>query len=248
MATVDAVRKAVGDERPAPAETVEVPEPPAEPLREARLAGELVVVGLESCRRRTIRLPSLAPGGNEPGCALDHSSPRPDGASHVGRAELERAARRHPNVPDDAGVDVSVEDLVWLGRTRAVARLDVVVRGRLRRLGPQPLVAFFESGRVVHTTSLFRTAGARLIASPRNRYVAFVPGIVLRRDGSEATLPPHLVHAHALAWSPDGRWLALALRAAVVFVDVESLERYDRTGGGIRTVTAPLFARDLLWR
>jgi hypothetical protein len=248
-ATVDAVRKAAADDprEPPPPETTETTPTPDEQLR-ARVAGELVVVGADTCRVRTFRLPGLMPGRDEPGCGIDHSSPRPDGAAHVGRAELERAALRHPNVPGDAEVDVSVEDLVWLGRTRAVARLDVTPRGRLARLGPQPVIAVFESGRVVHTTSLFRTAGARLIASPTRRYVAFAPGIVLRRDGSEATVPPHLVHAHAVAWSPDGRWLALAQRAVVVLVDVESLERYDREGGSVRTVTLPLFARDLAWR
>lgn len=167
----------------------------------------------------------------------------------IGTAAVRLAGSRHPNVPDTpAELDVEIADVAWLTPTRSVLRLDVRMRGRLERLGPQPVIAFFESGRLLHTSSFFRDDRARLRVGPDGAHVALAPGIVLRRDGSEASLPAHLVRAHAVAWSPDGRWLALAQRGNVVLVEVASLERHDRTGGGLRTIDVPLAVRDLLWR
>lgn len=304
LAAADAVRKSTEDEPPRD----EPPAAVAERLAAAGVSGELVLVGDESCRRRTIALPTLAPAGNEPGCGLVHTvSPdgrysaecgytaasirdrrtertlyqlgacpvawRPDGVLTgavgtrilrfgapcpdraacaqplIAAEELEVAARQHPNVPaPPVQLDVvSVDDLVWLTPTRAVLRLGVRVRGRLERLGSEPVVAFFESGRLVHTSSFFRDDTARLRPSPSGRYVALAPGIVLRRDGSEVSLPAHLVQARAVAWSPDERWLALAQRGNVVLVDVASLERYDAGGGSLRTLALPLVVRDLVW-
>jgi hypothetical protein len=278
-------------------------------LRDAGVAGELVFVAGESCRRRTIALPTLAPAGNEPGCSLAHTvSPdgrlsaecgytvasiferrtertlyqvaacpvawRPDGVLTgavgtrvlrfgapcpdraacaqplIGANELELAARQHSSVPSPpVQLDVeSIDDLVWLTPTRAVLRLSVRPRGRLERLPARPLIGFFESGRLLHTTSFFRDDTARLRASPDGAYVALAPGIVLRRDGSAASLPPQLVAAHAVAWSPDGRWLALAQRGNVLLVETASLERHDRTASSLRTLELPLVVRDLLWR
>ncbi|MBA3348077.1 MAG: hypothetical protein H0T13_05905 [Actinobacteria bacterium] len=303
---MDAIRKPVRAE-PGERGSVAATEDAVDRLRSAGVTGELVYVGEESCRRRAIALPTLAPAGNEPGCSLQHTvSPdgrlsaecgytvasiferrtertlyqvaacpvawRPDGVLTgavgakllrfaapcperaacaqplIDAAELELAGRRHPNVPDAAEVDVEIADVVWLTSTRAVLRLGVVVRGRLERLGPQPVIAFFESARLVHTAAFFHDDTAQLRPSPSGAYVALAPGLVLRRDGSEASLPPQLVRAHAVAWSPDERWLALAQRGNVVLVEMESLERYDRTGGDLRTIAVPVTVRDLLWR
>ncbi len=241
VAAVDAVRKALEDDprgAEPPAETAAIDE-----VGVLEPAGELVLLANGSCR--TVRLPVSVTEPAGQGCEIDASSPRPDGASLISRDAIERAARRHLNAPDPpAELEVDVADVAWLSRTRAVLRLEVETGGRG---GRQPLVAFFESGRLVQTASFLHRVGP-LRMSPGGGYVALPPGIVLRRDGSQATLPPQLVHAHAVAWSPDGRWLALAQRAVVVLVDVESLERYDRTGGGFRSVTLQLFARDLAWR
>ena len=75
-----------------------------------------------------------------------------------------------------------------------------------------------------------------------------MPDVILRGDGSQISLPQHLRDARDLAWSPDERFLALATRFAIVVLDVESLERYDRTGGGLRSVTIPEQATRLDWR
>jgi hypothetical protein len=62
------------------------------------------------------------------------------------------------------------------------------------------------------------------------------------------TLPQHLRDVRDFAWSPDERLLALATRFAIVVVTVASLERYDATGGGLRSVTIPQPAARLAWR
>jgi hypothetical protein len=45
---------------------------------------------------------------------------------------------------------------------------------------------------------------------------------------------------HALDWSPDGRWLAVATRASVYLLDV--------TDPGHRSIRISLVARDLAFR
>jgi hypothetical protein len=62
------------------------------------------------------------------------------------------------------------------------------------------------------------------------------------------TLPEHLRDVRDFAWSPNERLLALATRFAVEVVDVTTLERYDRTGSGLRSVTLPQAAVRLAWR
>ena len=72
--------------------------------------------------------------------------------------------------------------------------------------------------------------------------------MILRPDGSQLTLPQHLRGARDFAWSPDERLLALATPFSVEVVDAASLERYDRTGGGLRSVTLLQPAARLVWR
>ena len=72
--------------------------------------------------------------------------------------------------------------------------------------------------------------------------------MILRPDGSQVSLPQHLRGVRDFAWSPDERLLALAMPFGVEVVDVASLERYDRTGGGLRSVTLPQAADRLAWR
>ena len=84
--------------------------------------------------------------------------------------------------------------------------------------------------------------------SPRGSYVTQTPDVILRRDGSVVSLPPHLRGVRDFAWSPNERLLALATSYAVEIVDVSSLERFDRTGSGLRSVTVPQAAARLAWR
>jgi hypothetical protein len=168
----------------------------------------------------------------------------------ISRAELERAARRHPTVPDvPVRLRVLIDGIAWLSQTRAAVLLSIRISGRLAGKGALSEIVFFENGRLAPAARAYiRGAGGRLAASPGGTYVTQTPDVVLRGDGSEVSLPPHLREVHAFAWSADERFLALATRFAVTVVDVASLERYDDSGSGLRSVTLPVSARDVAWR
>ena len=141
-----------------------------------------------------------------------------------------------------------VEGIAWLSNARAAVLL--LDPGQRRFDGRNALseIAFFENGRLAAARPYFRTTGGRLDASPRGTYVTQTPDVILRPDGTQVNLPPHLRDARAFAWSPDERFLALAQRDAVAVLEVASLERYDETGAGLRSVTLPLRATELSWR
>ena len=167
----------------------------------------------------------------------------------ISRAELERAVRLHQTVPDlVARVRALVDGVAWLSLRRAAVSISIRLGGRFERLGPLGAIAFFEDGRLTRTQPYFRVTGGTLAASPRGSYVTQTPDVILRPDGSQVSLPAYLRAVRDFAWSPDERQLALAGRHAVTIVDVASLERYDRTGGGLRTVTILQPAVRIAWR
>ena len=177
------------------------------------------------------------------------AAPSPCAGTLIGRAELERAARRHPTVPDrPARLRAIVDGIAWLSDTRAAVSISIRLGGRFEGLGPLGAIAFFRDGRLEPVVPYFRLTGGRLAASPRGSYVTQTPDVILRPDGSQVSLPQHLRGARDFAWSRDERLLALAMPFAVEVVDVASLERYDRTGGGLRSVTLPQTAVRLDWR
>ena len=167
----------------------------------------------------------------------------------IARGELELAAHRHPTVPErPARLRALVDGIAWLSDTRAAVSMSIRLGGRFEGLGPLGAIAFFDDGRLERTPPYFRLTGGRLASSPRGSYVTQTPDVILRPDGSQLSLPPQLRNVHDFAWSPDERLLALATPFAVEVVDVGSLERYDRTGGGLRSVTLPQSAARLVWR
>ena len=171
----------------------------------------------------------------------------------ISRAELERAARRHPTVPDiPVRVRALVDGIAWLSNTRAAVLLSIRVSPRFVGRGALSAIAFFENGRADAARPYLRTTGGRLAASPRGTYVTQTPDVILRGDGSQVSLPRFLTdanaQAHAFAWSDNERFLAVATRYAVTILDVGSLERHDRIGSGLRSVTLPLRATELAWR
>ena len=167
----------------------------------------------------------------------------------IGRAQLERAAQRHPSVPArPARLRAIVDGIAWLSNRRAAVSISIRLGGRFEGLGPLGAVAFFDGGRFEETPPFFRLTGGRLAASPRGSYVTQTPDLILRLDGSQVSLPRHLRNVHDFAWSPDERFVALATPSAVEVVDVASLERYDRTGAGLRSVSLPQPAARLSWR
>jgi len=166
----------------------------------------------------------------------------------IGRQELERAARRHPTSPARAPLRVLVDGVAWLSNTRAAVLMSIRLAGRFGGMGPMAGIAFFEHGRLAATQPYFRVTGGTLGVSPHGSYVTQTPDVILRPDSSQVSLPEYLRDARDFAWSPDERFLAIAGRFAVVLVHVGSLERYDRTGGGLRTLTVPQPAIGLGWR
>jgi hypothetical protein len=166
----------------------------------------------------------------------------------IPRSELERAARLHPAIPDRTGrLRALVDGVAWVSPRRAAIAISPRLRGA--DFGPIGTIAFFERGRLLPAAQpQFRVAGGPLAASPRGTYVSQTADLILRADGSLLGLPPDLRDARALAWSPDERYLALATAFALVIVPVASLERYDRAGGGLRSVTIPQPAAGLAWR
>ena len=177
------------------------------------------------------------------------AAPQPCTETLVGRAQLERAARLHPRVPDGpTRLRALVDGIAWLSNTRAAVSISIRLGGRFEGLGPLGAVAFFDRGRLDAVPPYFRLTGGRLAASPRGSYVTQTPDVILRPDGSQVSLPQHLRGVRDFAWSADERLLALATPFAVEVVDVASLERYDRTGGGLRSVTLPQSSARLTWR
>jgi hypothetical protein len=85
-------------------------------------------------------------------------------------------------------------------------------------------------------------------ASPLGTMVAIEPDLVLRHDGLAVPFPAGYGPLHALAFSPDERWIDAAARGSVVLFRRSALEPRD---GGRRepgAVSLPLVARDLHWR
>lgn len=166
----------------------------------------------------------------------------------ISRSELVRAARRHPTSPALAPLRVLVDGVVWLSNRRAAVLMSIRLTRRFAGMPPLAGIAFFENGRVLETQPYFRVTGGRLGASPRGTYVTQTPDVILRADGTQVSLPSYLRDVRAFTWSPDERFLAMATRFAVVIVDVGSLEGFDETGGGLRSVTIPQPATDVDWR
>lgn len=99
------------------------------------------------------------------------------------------------------------------------------------------------AGRRVVATVSFGDEAQMLRPSPSGRYVAVIsrggPGLrVFTRDGRAVRLP-RLADAHAIAWSPNERWTAMATRASIVVFETE------RPAGQL--VRIPRAARDLDW-
>jgi hypothetical protein len=174
---------------------------------------------------------------------------KPCPVTYVPRSELERAARRHPKVPDGpTRVRALVDGIAWLSSTRTAVGLSIRLGGRFEGVGPLGTIAFFEHGRLADSQPYFRITGGTMAVSPRGGYVTQTPDVILRRDGSQVNLPQHLRDVRAFAWSRDERFVALARTSAIEVVDVSSLERYDRIGGSLRSATLPVSADALSWR
>jgi WD40-like Beta Propeller Repeat len=167
------------------------------------------------------------------------------GRTLVPRAALRAAALRHPVAPDspEVRIDYEVVDVAWLSARRAAALLAIRFGAGGRELGPERQVALFERGSPVGSTATVGEQHTGLEAS--RGLLAVRPGVLL--DSAARKLYPVLGvgtgDAGAIAVSPDGRWVAVALRGRVTLLSISALR-----AGRFRSVSLPFAARDLAWR
>ncbi|MGH2997401.1 MAG: hypothetical protein ACRDM9_13880, partial [Gaiellaceae bacterium] len=232
--------------------------------RVARCRGETVDVAVGSDRARPVEqydgcTPAWRPDGTltvvRAGYVLQvngcPASVRPCERVLLSRDDVYDAAIRHPNVPGNLNLLAGIEvvDVAWLSGTRAAVLLVVTFVPPFRELGPLQLLAVFEAGRLLAARSRFGDDAVGLVASPSGTALAVRPRELVRRNGSQLTLPPPLQRGvSAVAFSPDGRWLAVALRGEVVLLRMAELDRYDNGGPTPRLLELPITARDLAWR
>lgn len=251
-AAVDGLRNGSEPSRSAPPQAASTPAGAAaiSSLRAAGATGTLVYSD-EECRLHALRLPSLRPA---PASGIQRCEPHvPTGGIGafegdvvwaglgagvvqviVSKEELSRAVRR------STGLEGPYRALqaVPLSRDRIAALLT-------DRAGLDRVLIVYEGDRALLVVPRRELgAGDVLRPSPRGTYVALIErddGAVriFSRDGEPVALPERVTNPHAIAWSPDERWTALATRASVFVFATE-----DPDG---RLIRIPVSVRDLDW-
>jgi hypothetical protein len=155
----------------------------------------------------------------------------------VSRRALLEATRFGSEPPLEGGMDI--ESLVWLDDERFAAVL------KLEEGPTQVVLALFDGHRVSSADAGFVAEWDDLSASSDGRF-AFTRNdrnegfSLIQSDGTPIAPLPRVADVHALEWSPDGRWLAVATRASVYFLDVDDPD--------LPTIRIPLVVRDLAFR
>jgi hypothetical protein len=179
-----------------------------------------------------------------PRCSLRPAVPRCSQVV-VPREAIVRAARQHPNAPDDPTYPftVSVRETAWLDGDRLVALLTMHVRG----VGDDfDLLGLFEGGGIIDTIVVFESLSG-LRASPDGTYFGVLTGappgaLLFDRDGGAVT-PLPLTDIRSFDWSHDESWVAVATPNDVYVARAENIEvdseRLRRLG---------IVAADLAWR
>lgn len=225
-------------------------------LREAGVSGQLTFSD-EECRLHAVSLPELRPvrapsfemcrpvtstGGLG---AVDGDvvwSGLGYGAVQVvlSDEQLSRAIRVGLEIPaEDVGAGFRALQAVSLGDERYVVLADSTYEPRER------VLAEFDGTRatLVHPRRWVGEASA-VRPSPQGGYYAllgegWVGSPIFASDGRRLTLPQEMPDPHAIAWSPDERWTALATDESVYVYPTEDPERL--------VVRIPLPVRDLDW-
>jgi hypothetical protein len=164
--------------------------------------------------------------------------------------QLTAAARQVPFIPMPRRFLRSVRAVrvVWFSDTRSGVLVRVRLRGRFAGAGPQAVLAIFEGRRLLAAPSYPGAVELRL--SPGRTAVGVVEAgdrvAIVGRSGGQLLAPADLPSpaAHALAWSPDERWLAVATRWSVFLLPTADIV-VDRTP---RVIRLPFAAGDLAWR
>ena len=223
-------------------------------LREAGVSGVLTYSD-ENCRLQAVSLPAL-----EPARAPAYEMCRPatatggivafDGdvvwtalgyrTAHVilSKKKLSRGIRAGLGIPaGERGAGFRAVQATFLGQGRYVVLADSTYEPRER------VLALVEGGRVVFVQPRWVIRDARFLRpSPRGAYfVGFAPEGLLWFDGNAdpRAFPAAVRSPHAVTWSPDERWTALAT--------AESVYVFRSERPSERIVRIPLSVRDLHW-
>lgn len=252
-ATVDALR---GERRESvsPTSAEEVDAAVAAALDRAGVRGVLTYSD-EKCRVHAVALPTLQPA-RAPRIESCKPHIRTGGISAwrgtvvwsglgyrtvqtvLSRADLTRGMRRAMRERGYLGTErYRARQAVGLGDSRLAALVEESESG-------WALVAIFERKRLLFLAGTDFLGGNDVLRpSPGGSFLAVLdpaePGItVFTREGEPFSLPD-VTNPHAIAWSPDERWTALATRWSVYVFPSE------RTAATIRIPVAG--ARDLAW-
>jgi hypothetical protein len=237
-------------------------------LRAEGLTGRLVLVGRD-CRPRAVELPSLEAVETPPVTACAAPSPtRLEACDHLVTAPC--PARVRPG----GSVVVVRDGGLWSRAAECPRELgrcweELLSRDDLRRLGvPEPrivdhvwpsareaavllawpgggyVLGLYDGRALVASHRWGGEAPPRLEAAPGGTLLAARPARLFRGDGTPVVLAPRFRNARSLAWSPDGRWTALAMVGAAVLVPTQAL-----VGGADahRAIRLPFPADDLAW-
>jgi hypothetical protein len=157
----------------------------------------------------------------------------------LSRAELTAAVRRHPQAvgpPWTGAGRYEAVRLVALGANRLA-----VVLVNPHADWERPLLATFEDGRLASLRVGVAGSRDRIRPSPRGRYLAVLHPLagveIYKADGDRVQLPS-VTNPHAVAWSPDDEWTALATRYSVYVFPSDRPQE---------TIRIPLAVRDLDW-
>ncbi len=258
-ATLDAF---VGDEEPAPRAgrtttpfLARQPELAVAQLREAAVEGVLTYSD-DDCRLHAVSLPELEPV-RAPSFEMCRPLTATGGLGAVGgdvvwsglgygtvqvvlsKQELSRAIRAGLGMEDDERAGFRAVQAVSLGDDRYVVLADSTYEPRER------VLAGFDGTRAKFVHPRWWVGEARAVRpSPQGRYYAllgedWVGSPIFSSDGRRLTLPDELPDPHAIAWSPDERWTALATDESVYIDPTEEPGRL--------VVRIPLPVRDLDW-
>jgi hypothetical protein len=261
-ATVDAL---VGDEESPPRAaraTTTVPLLARQPelaisqLREAAIEGVLTYSD-EECRLHAVSLPELKPQ-RAPSFEMCRPLTSTGGLGAVdgdvvwsglgygtvqvvlSKERLSRAIRVGLGMrADEVSAGFRAAQAVSLGGERYVVLADSTYEPRER------VLASFDGARATFVHPRWWVGDARAVRpSPQGGYYAllgddWVGSPIFSRDGRRLTLPEEMPDPHAIAWSPDERWTALATDESVYLYPTEDPEQL--------VVRIPLPVRDLDW-
>jgi hypothetical protein len=222
-------------------------------LREAGVSGVLTYSD-EDCRLHAITLPDLEPAHAprfemcEPfsgtgGIAAFDGDVVWSGLGYrtvqvvVSQEQLSRELRAPLGFDDGRHVGFRAVQAESLGDGRIVVLADSTYRPQER------VLAVLQDHRVVAVQPRWVVGSARSVRpSPRGGYFALLgpDGVGVLDDRADPLdLPDGVQAPHAIAWSPDERWTAVATRASVYVF------RTEETDGTL--IRIPIAVRDLAW-